>query len=253
MALADHPSPETRFDGLLGYTLNNNWSTEVVTEQTGNSSFESKLLELNGLLGLFESHDYQEWKFGYRRHNNISNTSTPAFVDYSVWMCGDDYAKPCTEKAAMNNASDWKITPWGVPISGCLSRPTLLGEQCQLEYNSFILYAVIVCDVLKIVIVILTLRVEGKPLITIGDAIASFLRNPDPCTKDKCLLDHEQASLESRFSRRPPVGVSSIVSSGTVAEIRPTSSGPYVKAWSTPHRRWYNAASGARWSFTIAL
>lgn len=135
---------------------------------------------MNGLLGLFESRDYKEWKFDYRRHNNISNTSMSAFVDYSVWMRSDDYAKPCTERAAMSNASDWKIMAWGVPISGCLSRPTLPGEQCQLEYNNFNLYALIACDIPKIVVVILTLRAEGSPLITVGDAVASFLRNPEP-------------------------------------------------------------------------
>lgn len=66
-------------------------------------------------------------------------------------------------------------------------------------------------------------------------------------------MNHERASLESGFLWLLPINSSPVVGNGTVIEAQPNLSGPYVKAWSTPHRRWYNAASGGRRGFTIAL
>lgn len=247
---ADNASPETLYDGLLGYTVNNSWSDST---ETSNVTFENELLDMAGLMGIFTSFDYQGWKSVYRYYNNISNFSSPGFVDYSVWMCNDNYTKPCTGGAALNNASNWDLTPWGVPVDGCLSRPTLGGEACQLEYSLVILFVVIACDIVKIVAVIFTLRLQGSPLITIGDAVAIFLRNPEEYTREKCLMDQNRASLESDFFWFLPVDFTPVIGDGTVADIWPSLFGSFVQKWSSPRKRWFHAASGQRWSAMAAL
>jgi hypothetical protein len=59
-----------------------------------------------------------------------------------------------------------------------------------------VLYTVIVINALKALLmsfVLLGLNGKDAPLVTIGDAIKSFLERPDPWTEDCCLMSSRNA------------------------------------------------------------
>jgi len=75
-------------------------------------------------------------------------------------------------------------------ISSCLASPRASAPQCSLSVNASLL---VVVAFLNLITVICTAGVLAKsaafrPLVTLGDALASFLRDQDPTTRDACLL-----------------------------------------------------------------
>ncbi|KAF5005905.1 hypothetical protein FDECE_7663 [Fusarium decemcellulare] len=74
-----------------------------------------------------------------------------------------------------------------VMVDYCLSKPA--AEHCKVIVSMPLLGVVIGCNVFKLVGLALTwLYLERRPLLTLGDAIASFLDYPDAATKGRYLL-----------------------------------------------------------------
>lgn len=77
--------------------------------------------------------------------------------------------------------------------------------------------------------------VYEEPLITVGDAIESFIVVPDKLTKGRCLTTkREQILNRSPGSRR-------------------TSIDSPPRLWLGTRRRWFSAASELRWSFGVSF
>ncbi|KAK0109834.1 hypothetical protein ONS95_002505 [Cadophora gregata] len=114
-------------------------------------------------------------------------------------------------------------------VDYCLSEPW--PERCEFNFSPSLMTAVIVCNVIKILCLILILwRHRTSTLVTTGDAIASFLDNADPSTKGYCLLSRDDV-------------VSGKWTQGEAAPIW----------YSKSKLRWYHAASTGRWWFCYGL
>jgi hypothetical protein len=69
----------------------------------------------------------------------------------------------------------------------CLSRE--MPQRCRVDLSQTILFIVIACNFLKVTIMAIVLwRLNQETIVTIGDAIASFLQTPDHTTEDCCLM-----------------------------------------------------------------
>jgi hypothetical protein len=112
----------------------------------------------------------------------------------------------------------------------CLSE--ILPEKCQVQFSQTILYIVIVCNVIKVAIMVFILwQLNDETIVTIGDAIKSFLQRPDPTTQDCCLMSKDSVSKiwisqESRHGQK----------------FKPKKRVP-----------WYSAVSGRRWGMSLSL
>lgn len=74
-----------------------------------------------------------------------------------------------------------------ITIEGCLSE--IVPESCQLFINIPICVIVIVCNLIKLTCMFFAARENrDEVLVTIGDAIASFLQRPDPNTANECMI-----------------------------------------------------------------
>ncbi|GAM91408.1 hypothetical protein ANO11243_094580 [Dothideomycetidae sp. 11243] len=85
------------------------------------------------------------------------------------------------------------------PVDYCLSRP--MPSNCSIElYDS--LMAVVICfNAVKFLLMIGTLFfVDGSSLVTIGDAIASFLNRPDLTTTGYCLMGRRDVKTWKKSS-----------------------------------------------------
>ena len=85
-------------------------------------------------------------------------------------------------------------------IQYCLSQKTDVAE-CQLQFSSLIMIIVISCNITKLAcMVMLLLGQEAKPLVTLGDAVESFLATPDATTELMCLADKSKFYAKKHWS-----------------------------------------------------
>ncbi|KAJ5834321.1 hypothetical protein N7447_000347 [Penicillium robsamsonii] len=74
-------------------------------------------------------------------------------------------------------------------VDGCLVIRS--EEQCQLLYSPLICIIIVLATFLKVVAMFLAARVDrhrSAPLLTVGDAVASFMEKPDSTTEGMCWL-----------------------------------------------------------------
>ena len=120
----------------------------------------------------------------------------------------------------------------------CLSQT--VEEHCKVQFSAAIMVVVIVCNLCKMMIMVcIALIKPSEPLVTVGDALASFLDQPDPTTIGMCLAgkDHFEKPI-------PP---------GSVGD-------PVFRPWGEENLRcdfrtsyWYKTASIKRWILLLVL
>ncbi|RDW85190.1 hypothetical protein BP6252_02780 [Coleophoma cylindrospora] len=150
--------------------------------------------------------------------------------DYQVayfWICGDGWSgnpygdgeAVCTLSTAQAAASTWTLS--GHKISYCLVEKVV--EQCELRFSLVIMLIVIAANAVKAIVMILTVwRLREPTLVTVGDAIASFLNYPDPTTQGFCLSSKDDIQ-KKRWKGQP------------------------AKPWIPKSDFWFKAASVKRW------
>ena len=75
----------------------------------------------------------------------------------------------------------------GGDIDYCVSDQ--VEERCELQFNLYIMVTVILCNPVKLVTMGLTVWKQRAPtLVTLGDAVSSFLEVPDTPTEGMCLV-----------------------------------------------------------------
>ncbi|OJD17200.1 hypothetical protein AJ78_02693 [Emergomyces pasteurianus Ep9510] len=120
-------------------------------------------------------------------------------------------------------------------IEGCLSE--ILPESCQLMFSFPIAITVLVLNFLNIACIFMAARdTRVDVLLTIGDAISSFLSRPDPNSRGRCLSSksnvYTRAFISSSETRYSQVNIPQRL--------------PRFK-------RWFNAVNSFHWYITVAL
>ena len=111
------------------------------------------------------------------------------------WMCpgplgsGGCYRSWISSMVA--NKLPWVLTlstGEEVEVRGCKSE--IIEERCKVQFSLGIMIAVICCNLVKACAMIMTFVRSREPtLVTLGDAIDSFLRISDPTTRGICFAD----------------------------------------------------------------
>ena len=90
------------------------------------------------------------------------------------------------------------ILPSGNQIPGYTARRVAYGLSTDVPHSSSIQIAwvfivvVIICNLLKTVAIFFTLRDSfSQQILTLGDAVSSYLKTPDPSTLGACILDRK--------------------------------------------------------------
>lgn len=151
---------------------------------------------------------------------------TESFGSYS-WLCSFHHERNkefCDIEAAVKEAQRWTVALY--PIDYCLSQPVV--ENCRLQFSLPIMLIVIICNLVKAsCMVLIVLKERSQPLVIVGDAISSFLNEPDPATKNVCLADKYFFREEGWQARK--------------------------MTWLPKRHRWFRAASLTRWLFCNVL
>jgi hypothetical protein len=119
---------------------------------------------------------------------NFPHLSMPYNYNSNGWRCPSHIKNTCdveNEHEVPLDRSLWQ--PYERPVKHCLIEQ--VPESCQVQFAFPFAILVIVCNVIKATCMALLLFKFRKytPLVTIGDAVASFLEHPDPETRGRCL------------------------------------------------------------------
>jgi len=149
--------------------------------------------------------------------------------------------------------TEWLLGPPRYEVSHCLAQPTdNLVTHCRLEYCPWIMFTICTLNFLKaaVMLSIWSLRrwqdaeradTQKEVLYTLGDAIASFMRHPDPYTRDMCLATKDDfishRSWSTRFIKKPA----------------PVHDNPPPKSYHVEPRRWMAAGSIRRWTVLLSM
>ena len=137
--------------------------------------------------------------------------SNPMLPSPFIWICTpDDDLVP--SGGCFPDMARWNLTrglPWRmklktvgeVEIAGCKSE--VINEKCGVQFSLDIMIVVICCNFIKACCMIMTVVRSREPtLVTLGDAVDSFLRAPDPTTIGMCYADRQFIKGEWRAGPR---------------------------------------------------
>ncbi|KAK4233848.1 hypothetical protein C8A03DRAFT_47693 [Achaetomium macrosporum] len=126
------------------------------------------------------------------------------------WMCTQDWR--VTEFSLSTNCEDMipqfkahpdSWTPFNVTVKECYSLQT--SERCRLLFIPTLCWLVTVLNLFKALLMLsAALRPDTKPLLTLGDAVASFVAVPDKCTDNMCLVSKQDIVGSLRSWPRTP-------------------------------------------------
>lgn len=163
----------------------------------------------------------------------VAKDTAPLFL----WICPssvtesdveNEGAWTCPSNLLKSGVNDW--VPGGAgangailgsqedaPVRACYSQSA--PEQCKANIVPIFLIVVVICNVIKLICFIFALRITRKdqPLCTTGDAIQSFIKEPDPHTQGRCLVskhDYETIFHRSREWAQRPSNVADLLVGG---------------------------------------
>ncbi len=117
----------------------------------------------------------------------------PTFYPSYAWQCPSGDFSKCHRPP-----DEWK--PFGDLAMECWAEK--IAESCTLNFSLTLGLTVIVCNATKFICMAMTIWRHREPaLITIGDAIQSFLDRPDETTSGKCLYSGNQMHLFHEWSQ----------------------------------------------------
>ena len=180
------------------------------------------------------------YSYGY---DNLQSMSVPCYPDANpfAWVCGG-FQRVCNETifcaqgVSQLDPADWR--PFGSKVAYCLSEQP--EQQCSVEFGLQLAIVVMACIFSKAIALLCTfLFVKENPILTVGDAVASFLERGDETTAGMCLMNKDSISWwqhESTILRNVPV------KSPTVFWL-----------FQRSRKRWHQVVSRARWWTCLVL
>lgn len=170
------------------------------------------------------------------------------------WQCLERLNVSCTvdDKQFAQVKTIWK--PYAQPVLYCVSET--VHEDCQLNLNYQLAILVIIANLVKAICMLsIVWRHKGPVLITIGDAIQSFLDKPDALTKNICIYSTDKIGLLFEWQRYEAFytklsGLSLFIMKHTPQTFL---NDPKRRQWQPKKRYWISAVPIARWILCIIL
>ncbi|PWY77254.1 hypothetical protein BO94DRAFT_588588 [Aspergillus sclerotioniger CBS 115572] len=157
--------------------------------------------------------------------------------------------------------------PPSIPISRCMGKTTT--QRCRLLFSPSIALAVISFNLAKVICMYLTARTDRSEIfLRVGDAISSFLAQPDPTTKSRCLMSREDMtrgpyrwepvpSWKSLIRRRMYRNRAEKPTDIPTETHRMLGQDPYSQETSPrmlpTRKRWFQAASKTPWATALTM
>lgn len=123
---------------------------------------------------------------------SLHSIGLPSQSPSYAWQCQTD-RNPADSITSCNSSQSLPM-PFGGPVLQCWAEK--VSESCTLNFSLYLGLVVVICNFTKFVCMALTIWWHWTPsLITVGDAIQSYLDKPDQTTLGKCLYSGNQMRL----------------------------------------------------------
>ncbi|EXJ62826.1 hypothetical protein A1O7_03266 [Cladophialophora yegresii CBS 114405] len=234
-SLLDNPDSWERLDKIAcinAYATNFLDNRRTLVLVVSNSTGQTNDSVLDTELYLFNPTRAFDWICTADPYMRYKNPSLSKSID---WML------PCESyvDGVLAIADQWQ--PWGYDVQYSMSQR--VPETCSYSGNISIVAVVLACNVVKVVVMLfVAVRLKDNPLITVGDAVESFLNENDRTTEGLCLLSKKGVMRATR-SRKP-------WSTHGAAKYGDAARG---KLACRQTKRWAAAASGMRWGLTMGF
>ena len=174
------------------------YTTPIITSHSDVLLVSSYSSSSNSLLGyqydmrggIYDNSNFNDFAF----EEAIADGISKYLIDLG---CSDSEVKSCH----LSFANLYDPQGW---LKYCLSVP--VEEHCKLHFSLAIMIVVIVCNLIKTVCMsTIAWKQDPEPLVTLGDAIASFMDRPDITTKGNCIAGKarfEKSKSWDSLSRR---------------------------------------------------
>jgi hypothetical protein len=175
----------------------------------------------------------------------------PCVRDPFGWICGNLRYIACpdgyfdnipggipvaTQECSVSSMDPNNWSPFGSKVSYCLSET--ISPRCRVQFVPLLAYIVIFFNFAKAGILLYTVFYIGEdPLMTMGDAATSFLKQRDNSTRDLCLMSKKHI-VWWQGDRKAPVG--------QPLELHP-------RFLDTKPKRWSSAVSTSRWVSMLSV
>ncbi|KAI1476100.1 hypothetical protein F4774DRAFT_394652 [Daldinia eschscholtzii] len=139
----------------------------------------------------------------------------------------------------------WFLGPKRYEVSYCLVQsPSTIVNKCRFQYSPPIMYTICALNLTKILVMLGIWAIrkwqqtkrddgDGMVLYTLGDAIASFIQNPDPTTVDMCLATKDDFIRRRSWKNR-------LVEQPSTLNRQP-------REWDGRRKFWFTAARKRQW------
>lgn len=189
---------------------------------------------------------------------DFSTYSTYDSTGAGAWICNDTDRGVTGYECDLQGAAS-KVDSSVFANEDIVSCYSLWAEEhCKLQFSAIIMVIVTVCNFIKLLcMTYVAWRRDAEPLITLGDAISSFLRREDTTTKGACLAGQAYFQQERRIRRLKTV---STFLKSPCNQIKCDwglgNDGVHIRSpvlWKPIRRRRFATASGFRWAWCIGL
>jgi hypothetical protein len=167
----------------------------------------------------WSSNNTQKWARDVYRNSSLMSIMTGKTpVDYMSsidrsglppWLCRNqsNYNTQTCSTNEINQIKDLAaagdLILDGLRVTGCASQKT--AGKCGMNFNQDIAIVVIVMNLMKgILITLVYFTWRDRPILTIGDAIATFMIDPDATAKDACLASSRHFETDRNPNYTPP-------------------------------------------------
>lgn len=185
-------------------------------------------------------------------YKQIPYWSSPSDYPSNRWRCNPQSNRTCIQPE-LGPPVPWN--PYGKPVQYCLSE--VVPERCELSWNLQLGIIVVGCNIIKVICMFLTLwRHDISALITLGDAIQSFLDRPDPHTQGFCIYSDHLIQLLMKWEEDAPLVVHDfLLQRDFYIDVNREQflSHRKSKQWRPSARRWWSAVSSVRWWMCVSL
>ncbi|CAH0055323.1 unnamed protein product [Clonostachys solani] len=142
-----------------------------------------------------------------------SFTDITGTTDWFSWICSlhSDEAYRSRQPKCSDGAWKNQMSPatWAIGtarVEYCLSQKPK--DQCQLNVALNLIYVVVCFNAVKFVVIVflaLSNLVNREPLVTIGDAVASFIDSQERATKGMCLLSSAEVHASQKLDENQEI------------------------------------------------
>ena len=230
---------------------------ELVPDRANVLAISSAFVANNSILAVFQ----RNGGYGY----SSSPLQSQGNIEYYDWTCESIITEPEGNYVVhyrCASSANWTVLDF--PIEYCLSQTT--EPSCRLQFSLVIMVIVLLCNFSKTLCMILTIwEPSWVPLLTLGDAIASFLDQPDLHTVNNCLAGKHRSqrvkyacfkTLPSCNSVFSGYGQSSDTANERLVDKNQVGKAGWVeeiRTYRPEQYRWYHATSLQRWLLCISL